>query len=123
MKITVEGRKQLAAKLKRANRNAQDRMNRAVAEAGEDLLSKAMPGVPLEYGELRQSAYVEHSPGSAIVGFSAPHAIYVHEMPPAPETTFTTPGTNSKYLTGPFLENRGRYADHIKDAARRGLNG
>lgn len=121
MKVTVEGRKQLAAKLKKANRDVESRVHRAVAEVGEALLAEAMPGVPLEHGELRQSGYVEHSPGEAVVGFGASYAVYVHEMPPAPETNWTPPGTNSKYLTAPFLLNRERYKAHIVKAAKEAL--
>jgi hypothetical protein len=126
VKVSVQGRKQLAAKIKAASSNVEDRVNRAVAVAGEDLLTVAMPGVPLDEGPLRRSGYVEHRPGVAVVGFSAPHAVYAHEMGftvyEGREINWTTPGTGAKYLTRPFLENRERYAKDIKDAARRGLN-
>ncbi len=121
MKIDVQGRKKLAAKLQQASRDVQSRVNRAVREVGEDALGKAIPRTPLEHGALRQSGYVAHRPGEAVVGFAKPYAVYVHEFPPG--TTFTTPGTGNKFLTGPFLENRERYKKHILDAARKGLNG
>lgn len=119
MKVTVEGRKHLTAKLERAQKNVTSAVNKAVAEVGESLLAAAIPLTPLEHGPLRQSGYVAHAPGEAVVGFSEPYAVYVHEMPPT--NHFTTPGTGPKYLVGPLLENRERYVNHIKEAARRGL--
>lgn len=126
MKVTLEGRKQLAAKMKKAQADVTTRVNRAVAEVGEALLAEAIPGVPLEHGELRQSGYVDHRPGEAVVGFSAPHAVYAHEMgfsvrPEAAPINWTTPGTGAKFLTGPFLRNRERFANHIKSEARKGF--
>lgn len=133
MKVTMEGRARLAAKLKKASADVQTNVNRAVAEVGEDLLTVVMPGVPMsagpDAGDLRRSGYVDHSkPGIADVGFSAPHAVFVHEMgeeggvyPERAPINWTTPGTGAKYLTGPFLLNRARYKDYIMDAARKGL--
>ncbi len=73
MKVSVEGRNKLAAKLRKAASSVETNVNRAVAQVGEDLLGKAIPLAPLEHGPLRQSGYVDHSPGEAVVGF-------VHEM-------------------------------------------
>jgi hypothetical protein len=124
--IEVEGRKRLRAKQEKVAKSVRSNVYRAVAEVGEALLQEAMPGVPLEHGELRQSGYVDHAPGIADVGFSAPYAVYVHEMgisvyPERAPINWTTPGTGAKFLTGPFLRNRDRYKSHIFDAARKGL--
>ncbi len=119
MKIDVQGRKKLAAKLRNAARDVQSRVNRAVREVGEDVLGKAIPRTPLEHGPLRQSGYVAHRPGEAVVGFAEKYSVWVHEMPDTNQ--FTTPGTHGKFLTGPFLENRERYKNHILKAARDGL--
>jgi hypothetical protein len=125
MKVSVEGRRRLEEKIDRVVEGVELNVNRAVAEAGEDLLRLAIPRTPMSAGggRLRQSGYVDHSPGVAEVGFEAPYAVYVHEMGhtvyPDREVTWTTPGTEAKFLEGPFNENSARYAKHIKDAARR----
>lgn len=130
MRVEVEGRRDLRAKLVRSAAKVKTNVEKAVAEAGEDLLAKAITVTPLADhlgGELRGTGYVDHQSGEAIVGFSARYAVYVHEMgitvyPERAPIHWTTPGTHAKFLTGPFLENRQRYSDYIKDAARRGLN-
>lgn len=119
IKITLEGRRRLAAKLSESVRRTDAGVNRAVAEAGEDLLAKTLPVTPLLTGELRQSGFVDHAPGEAVVGFSAPHALYVHEMPA--HYNFTTPGTGPKYLQNTFSRERSRYVRHIQQAARGGI--
>lgn len=122
----------LAQKLRRAAEDTPGLVRRARIEAAEDLLAKALPRTPLSAkrypsdpvpGELRASGYVDHEthPDASEVGFSAEHALPVHQMPE--DYDFTTPGTGPKFLEGPFLENRDRYVEIIKDAAREGLHG
>jgi hypothetical protein len=132
LKITLEGRKKLEAKMAKARRDVKSSVNRAVAEVGEDLLAKTMPKTPLSDhmgGELRGTGYVDHPrPGTALVGFGARYAGFVHEMgvavyPERAPINWTTPGTGAKFLTGTLNENRALYGSHIKNAARRALDG
>lgn len=130
MRIEVEGVEALKAKFAVIPGRVDTNVNRAVAESGEDLLTQCLmvtPIAPVFGGELRRSGYVHHMPGEAKVGFSADYAFYVHEMgitvyPERAPIHWTAPGTGAKFLTGPFNINKGRYANHIKDAARKGIN-
>lgn len=101
-------------------------IEKAVAEVGEDLLSKSLPLTPKDDNDLRLSAGtrpVKQPKGPAVrVGYGMDYALAVHEMSDD-ETDWTTPGTGAKYLEGPFAENKKRYASHIKNAARKGVSG
>lgn len=127
MKVDNAG---LARKLQRAADRTPDLVARARIESAEDLLAASLPRTPLSAkrypsdpvpGELRSSGYADHTsiPDASEVGFSAPRAYIVHQMPE--DFEFTTPGTGPKFLEGPFLERRAQYAKRMKDAAREGL--
>ncbi len=140
MKVSVEGRKQLALKLKKAAHDSKSNLDAERKRSAEHLLSVALPVTPMsagkERGELRRSGYVDHTliRDSSVVGFSAPYAVFVHEMmdrtdqPDADESdnpdlkiNWTTPGTGPKFLTGPFNQWRKVYAENMKKAALRGI--
>lgn len=131
MKVKVEGRKQLAAKLQSARKDVGVRLRKARVECAEDLLTTSIPVTPMSAevgaGELRRSGYADHVslPDTSIVGFSDPIAIYVHERLAREDGSpiqYTTSGTGPKFLEGPFLANRRRYANYMIDEARKGLN-
>lgn len=119
MKIEIEGRKKLAAKLGRSRRDVKSNMDRERIRSAEHLLSVAIPVTPLESGELRQSGFAEHDVDTSIVGFAAEHAIYVHEMPDT--NTYTIPGTSGKFLERPFSEWKPVYRRNIIAAAKEGI--
>lgn len=132
MKASVEGRKQLAAKMKKAEKGATAGMNRGIAEVGEYVLAETIPVTPMsagpDRGELRRSGYVDHRPGVADIGFSAPYAVFAHEMgytvyPERAPIQHTTPGTHAKFLTGTFLRLRDSGVKHISNRTREGLRG
>jgi len=54
MKLTMAGRKQLAAEIQKASADGRTNVERAVSEVSEVLLSKAIPVTPLEPGPLGQ---------------------------------------------------------------------
>lgn len=131
MKIDMDGRKQLAAKLQAARKDVMVRLRKARVECAEDLLTTSIPFTPMSAdvgaGELRRSGYADHVslPDTSIVGFSDPKAPIVHERLAREDGSpiqYTTPGTQAKFLETPFLANRRRYANYMIDQAKRGLN-
>lgn len=74
---------------------------------------------PYLEGDLRRSRVVHHAtPGNLEAGitFHTPYARVVHELANA---TFTTPGTGSHYLEGPWME----HADEIRAIIANTLRG
>ncbi len=104
---------------------------KTLEDIGEDLKRKSQAVVPYDEGDLHDSAYVNRSSENGNpyveVGYRAPYALYVHEQIhgsyQGPPVNYTTPGTGGKYLENPYLQERGRYAEMLKDAGRRPIRG
>ncbi len=93
-------------------------------DIGRDLLTKSRAVTPKDTGDLRASGYYDITRGqegpALEVGYTKEYAIYQHENL---FENYTTPGTGPKYLENPFLENKGRYVEMLRDAARRPIRG
>jgi hypothetical protein len=83
---------------------------------------KAQENTPVEYGNLRGSAYTNKIPKGAEVGFSAEYAIYVHENleqklkgEPRPSGlgTYWNPG-GPKFLERAVTENLDEISDLVE---------
>lgn len=124
MKLQQKDLKRLQRKLDAAQNTAP--IERAVNEAGEDLLGRSLDVAPKEIGDLRGSGnsrpYSTPRGPAVIVGYDSEYAEAVHEKLDK-AVNWSTPGTGPKYLERPYLENKERYKKHIKDAARKGLHG
>ena len=105
------------------------KVERAVAECGEDLLRKSNEVCPMSplgsatSGDLRKSGTVSVEKNGlktvAKVGYGGgqvDYAIAVHEMPES--YNFTQPGTGPKYLENPLKENSKKYIDKVAKAAK-----
>lgn len=61
------------------------RASDAVEDIGQEMLSRAESNAPVVSGELHESGYIEREDRGGetrvSIGFSAPHAIFVHEIP------------------------------------------
>lgn len=80
MAVEVDGLDELNAELaKMAQFQAPEAVSRASMAAGLLIQGKAQENTPVEYGNLRASAYTQKSGRGAEVGYSAEYAIYVHE--------------------------------------------
>lgn len=125
MKLQRQDLARLTRKLEAAQKDTAP-VERAVAEVGEDLLGRSLDVTPKESGDLRRSGnsrpYDEPGGPGVSVGYDAEYALAVHEML-SDEVDWSTPGTGPKYLEGPFLQEKARYAKHIKDSVRKGLQG
>jgi hypothetical protein len=127
--VTVEGRQELVRKLDASRRGGIDGATRGLRLSGEDLLGKAIGVTPLDEATLRQSGSVQPTTGVftdfggayVTVGFDTEYALAVHEMPDG--TSWTTPGTGSKYLESPFAENEHLYIGFIKEQTLNGIWG
>lgn len=90
MKITFADR----GTMKALQRKLKD-MPKAVREAGDAALlneasltmAEAQSTVPVVTGHLRSSGYVRVYKSKIDLGYSAPHAVYVHEIPYSGKTT------------------------------------
>ena len=133
MKVTVEGRKELARKLIRAARDVDDELATRRRECAEDLNALSVPVTPLSVkrypsdpvpGELKLGAFVDHvsRPNTSIVGNSDPKAPFVHELGievhKGVDIDWSTPGTGAKFLSNPFKANEARYAAYMKAAGK-----
>lgn len=133
MKISMDGRKSLSAKLKNSRRDVKSNLDRERKRSAEHLLSVSIPVTPMSAGEnrgeLRRSGFVDHAliRDSSLVGFSDPKSIYVHEMgetvyPERAPIDFTTPGTGARFLSGPFTEWKPVYRKNMIRAAKEAIH-
>lgn len=99
--IKVIGKDKLTKALKKKADEKRGKLQKATRKAAEHLLKASLKITPKDTGNLRKSGKVKstkqgYSPVVSVV-FSAPYAVYVHEMPNR-GTNWTTPGTGSKFL-------------------------
>lgn len=128
--MEVENLGRLISKLEAAKKGGVKGAELAARLSADDLQSRSVPVTPKREGTLRASANVQPETGVfrtkdgfyVTFGYDTEYAYAVHELPNE-ETEWTTPGTGSKYLEGPFAENKPRYAKAIMEATKKGVRG
>ena len=121
--MKLNGTKKLTRRLERMEKAIPEAVKAEVKESREHLAIASARVCPVDTTTLVSSQYDVPIDGGmgAEVGYSGDAAEYmniVHENLD-PDVNWTKPGSGSKFLEGPFLENRDRYAKNIKNAARR----
>lgn len=86
LKVDLLNIAKVMTKMRGAEKNVIGAFHGAMYLLGCDIASRAMRMCPVDTGYLRQSRYVTKPDGGGSyveveVGFSAPYAIYVHEVP------------------------------------------
>lgn len=85
IRAKVDGVQRVAANLNRELRGVENRSRAGMWAAGLKVRAEAQRRVPVEFGNLRASAYTRFVEGSSRskptveIGFTAKYAIYVHE--------------------------------------------
>jgi hypothetical protein len=121
----IDGVNRLIMRFEEAAKGTEFQVVSTLDDIGDDLLeNQSKPVTPYEHGPLRDSGYygiLEGSKGPVLeVGYDTPYALRWHEEL---AQNYTTPGTGPKYLEGPFIKNRARYARALMDSARKLLRG
>lgn len=113
--MALTGMNEVLANLNRQIKGVSGRSERGLLLAGNYLLSKSQPQVPVEYGPLKASGFARKHPTkkmSVQVGYRQAYALWVHENTeeklrgqprPSGLGTYWNPG-NSKYLERPLRE-------------------
>ena len=77
---TVTGQSAIVDAIQRALENAPAAVQVGLLVEGSRIAADAVQRCPVDTGALRESVFVKPAPGHGVeVGFSAPHAAYVHE--------------------------------------------
>lgn len=94
--IRVKGLEKLNAKLKKLGPAAAEALNDGLVEEAGNIMNEAQNRVPVVTGRLRSSAFIRDNrkrTGREIsLGYEAPYAQYVHEIPYSGKTTKGLPG-------------------------------
>lgn len=113
--------------LARLNRKLDAARNTATIEAtvnrcGEHLIQESVPLAPIDEGNLRASGSSQSYDGpqgpGVEVGYDEEYALVQHER-----LDYHHDEGQAKYLEQPYLENKRRYAEAIKQAAIKQLRG
>lgn len=136
MKLDVS---KLTAKLTALPKTTERDIRDSLEESGEDLKKRSQAVAPYRPGDtvhLREKAYSEVSRGvggpTLEVGYNGPRGyLFVqHEgswlnhmgyRGPVDINNYTTPGTGSHFLSGPWARYKSRYVRDLKEDARKGL--
>lgn len=126
----VTGLETVLANLNREIVAIEQRTLAGLMAAGLHLQRKSMEAVPVEYGNLRASAYTRKSGDLSVeVGYHAAYAVYVHENleqrlrgQPRPSKlgTYWNPG-GPKFLERPMREESDVLLKIVADTARIGV--
>jgi len=108
VRLVLVGGTALAARIAKAGAVVQPTLAGALYEEATDIMAKAIPITPIEFGPLRASGRVEPpevsgTSVSVTLGFggaAAPYAVYVHERMDLSHK----PPTQAKFLEQPVLE-------------------
>ena len=126
-KTNVKGMDKVLANLEKEIRKVEGRSVGGLLLAGNFLLGKSQPEVPVEYGPLKASGFARKHPNNAQavqVGYRQAYALFVHENTeeklrgkprPSGLGTYWNPG-GSKFLERPLNEN---WRDMINIVANR----
>jgi len=132
--LRVDGADRLISKLGAMPGRVEGEVKRTLPRIGADLQGKSQRVAPMRESDLRAHAFFRLIPGLGVeVGYEGlPYIIPQHEggwlnhmgkNGPVDIENYTTPGTGDKFLERPFMENKPRYKDAVKDAARKGVRG
>jgi hypothetical protein len=114
MAKVVEGMRSVRHRIRIRRKMYDKAVRKAAKEAGEFLLEKTLPFVPVDTGRLRESGEVKVSGKvgdvSAWVQFLAPYAIFVHENMQAQHA----PPTTAKFLEIAAIQ----YQDEVRTIIR-----
>jgi len=86
---------------------------------GEHLLEAANARVPFETGELEDSGSIARDGEQVVIGYSAPHAVYVHAHP---DWNFEN-GRSGRWLEEAIDEEGAAVGDLLGDSVRAGWPG
>lgn len=95
MKLEVQNLNGVLGMLKRLPVAATKELEAGLVREAGRVMDEAQRRVPVVTGQLRSSAFVHNDRrkgGSLSIGYDAPHAIYVHEIPFSGKTTKGLPG-------------------------------
>ena len=104
--VKIFGKNEIKKRLNQANIILGQQVRQGLIKAGLFLQRKSQEVVPIEFGNLKNSA--GHKPigqgwnTDVIVYYTASYAVYVHEI----TTAQHKPGKIAKYLETPMRENR-----------------
>lgn len=135
MAARVEGVSKLISRFASTPKRVDASVTEELRDIGDDLLDESQERAPYEEGDLRGAAYrdVRNRAGGAVLeaGYAGlPYIIVQHEggwlnhmgrNGPVEIKNYTTPGTGSKFLEGPFAKNLARYKEQVRRAMRKGL--
>jgi len=136
--VRVQGVDRLIGKLGAIPSNTESEVADELEDVGEELQADSQAVAPFEEGDLRVAAYhdVAHVGDTVtlVVGYLGPrdYLLVQHEggwenfmgqYGPKEIENYTTPGTSDKFLERPWLENKPRYKQAVKEATKRGLRG
>ena len=90
----------------------------ALNDVTSDLLRRSVDRAPIDTGDLRGSGANEVRENGAkiegMVGFNTEYALRQHE-----DLTLNHPEGEAKFLERPYVENRQKYQDHIREKLKR----
>jgi hypothetical protein len=122
MAVKIEGLDDLNRQLRKIAKEAPEAVHRAAFAGALVVQGEAQKKAPVEYGNLRASAYTQKIPLGAEVGFTAEYALWVHENmeeklrgEPRPSGLgdYWNPG-ESKFLEKAVNENLGKIQDLVE---------
>lgn len=98
-----------------ADRVPENVQNR-VGDLAEEVLERAREAAPIQTGQLRGSAFLKRTPEGVEIGFSAPHALTVHERTDVPHRT-----GEAKFLERPLYAAEPELTDAVVESVVREL--
>lgn len=133
MGVRTKGLEQVLKNLNKEIGNVQNRSLAGLFAAGLTIQAEAQRRVPVEYGNLRGSAYTRKrmkgasSGGSVEVGFTAAYAIYIHEnmeqklkgqARPSGLGVYWGPNGQPKFLESAMVDQRQRVIELVASYAK-----
>ena len=113
--LEMRGIEQLVKTLGEMNKRLTTQAEKAVIGIGQDVMGEAQQRVPVVTGRLRSSAFVRTHGKNQYrtdlhIGYAAPYAVYVHEIPFSGHTTRGLPGAMRNGKGYKWLERAARAA-------------
>ena len=109
--FNITGLQDILNNFERFEAELKERMEEGLRAAGNKIVELSDENVPVDTGELIGSSYVEVSGNELEVGYTAEHAIYVHEDLEANHPN----GGQAKFLEKAVYENKDVILDEVAD--------